>query len=143
LSFVHFSLWKCQYTISPLILHEFLHYWEFLEIQSTKNSKTHDDLRDDVKGDVHEVTMEHIIQRMRPPIVRAQMSPCCNAFWAYHQNNFSKGSTHNTYSQVCMYSSCVRYSHDNYTCVISITKPWTMASIYVSCCNFIDQIWNC
>ncbi len=44
------------------------------KIQSTKNSETHDDLQDDVEGDVHEVTMEHIIQRMRPPIVRAQMS---------------------------------------------------------------------
>ncbi len=58
-------------------------------IQFTKNYKTHDDLQDDVEKYVHEVTMEHNIQRMRPPIVKAphldnldffllQLNFCCH-----------------------------------------------------------------
>jgi hypothetical protein len=42
-----------------------------MEFVHEESSETHYDLQDDIKEDVEEVTMNHIIKRTRPPIVKA------------------------------------------------------------------------
>ncbi len=42
-----------------------------MEFVHEESSQTHYDLQDDIKEDVEEVTMNHIIKRTRPPIVKA------------------------------------------------------------------------